>query len=243
VLLLDEAHPADPALDLAISHALLRQVAQRSLPALRRVYRPAATVAFGRLDALREGYGAAVAAAAGHGFAPVLRTVGGHAAAYTDRALVVEDIEPHDGLAVDVEGRFERFSQGLSRALAELGVDAHVGEIPGEYCAGRFSVGAGGVKLAGVAQRVISGASLVSAAIVVGDGAVVRAVLVDVYARLALEWDPATAGAVDDLVPGAAVEDVRRVLSSGEPVPLPQATLTLARSLRADPGAPARRSS
>jgi hypothetical protein len=38
--------------------------------------------------------------------------------------------------------------------------------------------------------------------IVVADSAPIRAVLEASYAALGLEWDPATAGAADDLVPG-----------------------------------------
>jgi octanoyl-[GcvH]:protein N-octanoyltransferase len=44
--------------------------------------------------------------------------------------------------------------------------------------------------------------------IVVENSAPIRKVLTDSYAALGLEWDPATAGAVDDLVPGVNVEAV-----------------------------------
>ena len=65
-----------------------------------------------------------------------------------------------------------------------------MGEVPGEYCPGAFSVNARGqVKLAGTAQRLIHGAALLGANVVVGDGAGVRAVVRDVYAALELEWD------------------------------------------------------
>src|SRR5439155_23588238 len=47
--LLEESTPDDPALDLAVSHALLRRVAARDAPATMRLYRPGPTVAFGRL--------------------------------------------------------------------------------------------------------------------------------------------------------------------------------------------------
>ncbi len=107
--------------------------------------------------------------------------------------------------------RFRAEGERLAGALATLGVDARVGEVPGEYCPGAYSVNARGrVKLVGTAQRLIRGGALLGASIVVGDGVGVRAVLRDVYAALELEWDDATAGAVDDEVPGvtlAAVED------------------------------------
>ena len=73
------------ALELAVSHALLTRVAARraAADAARLPARPA--VAFGKLDTLRPGYPAAVAAARAHGYEPVLRLPGGHAAAYHAR--------------------------------------------------------------------------------------------------------------------------------------------------------------
>ena len=65
-----------------------------------------------------------------------------------------------------------------------MGIVARVGELPGEYCAGEWSVNAAGVKLAGTAQRSIRGASLVTAMLIVEGGARLRAALVDVYAAL-----------------------------------------------------------
>ena len=51
-----------------------------------------------------------------------------------------------------------------------------MGEVPGEYCPGRWSVNAGGArKLAGIGQRVISGGAHVGTVIVVDDAAAVRA--------------------------------------------------------------------
>ena len=73
------------ALELAISHALLTRVAAGELPSTLRIYRPAPAVAFGKLDTLRPGYAAAVDAARAHGYEPVLRLPGGHAAAYNAR--------------------------------------------------------------------------------------------------------------------------------------------------------------
>ena len=239
VRLLEESTPGDPSLDLAVSHALLRRVAAREAPATVRLYRPGPTVAFGRLDALREGFAHATEAARAHGFTPVLRSVGGHAAAYTGGAIVYEEITPQERLAVEVRERFEDVSGLLVAALVSLGADARVGEIPGEYCPGEFSVNAGGnVKLVGVAQRVVARAALVSAVVVVRDGERVRAVLRDVNARLGVEWEPRTAGALADVVPGVDVAAVRDALVAHraravplQPASLDADTLALAREL------------
>src|SRR3712207_7304772 len=53
--------------------------------------------------------------------------------------------------------RFTAMAELVRAALARLGVPAQVGELPGEYCPGAWSLHAGGVKLAGIAQRVITG--------------------------------------------------------------------------------------
>jgi octanoyl-[GcvH]:protein N-octanoyltransferase len=189
------------AFELAISHALLTRVAARELPTTLRIYRPAPAVAFGKLDTLRPGYGAALDAARGHGYEPVLRLPGGHAAAYNRESLCVDVVWALDDPIPGTHGRFAAEGERLAGALRTLGVDARVGEVPGEYCPGAYSVNARGrSKLIGTAQRVVRGAALLGASIVVGDGPGVRAVLDDVYAALDFAWDASTAGAIDEEV-------------------------------------------
>ncbi|QEC47362.1 lipoate--protein ligase family protein [Baekduia soli] len=241
MLLLDVAHPEDPALDLAVSHALLRRVGAGALGPVVRVCRPGPTMAFGRLDALRPGYGQAAAAAAAHGFTPVLRLGGGRAAGYDHGSVLVEITTPTERIASGIEERFEDATALLVATLEAVGADPAVGELPGEYCPGRFSIHAGGrIKVAGTAQRSIRGASLVAAAIVVEGGDRLRAALVDVYAALGLSWDPATAGAVEDVAAGVGAGDVQEAVLDAlrrrgplEPAALDDATLELARGLRA----------
>jgi octanoyl-[GcvH]:protein N-octanoyltransferase len=91
------------------------------------------------------------------------------------------------------------------------------------------------VKLIGTAQRLVRGGALLGASVVVGDGPGVRAVLRDVYAALELEWDDATAGAVDEEVPGITPDAVEAALVAAygdlEPAALDPATLALAHRL------------
>ncbi|MCW3003505.1 MAG: lipoate--protein ligase family protein [Conexibacter sp.] len=231
-------HPQDPVLDAAITHALLRRVGAGELGAVARVLRPGPTMAFGRLDTLVPGFEAARDAAAAHGLTPIVRLGGGHAAGYDEGSLLVELIRPQRTIAEGIADRFAGATALLVEALAALGVHARVGELPGEYCAGAWSVNAAGVKLAGTAQRSIRGASLVTAMVVAEGGARLRAALVDVYAALQLDWRPQTAGAADDLLPGLRATDVERAviatlaahesLTAGE---LDRATLELAREL------------
>jgi octanoyl-[GcvH]:protein N-octanoyltransferase len=208
VLLLQDGHPADPAADIAASGDLLRQVAAGERGPVARVFVPGPTMAFGRLDALRPGYAAAREAAAAHGYTPVLRLGGGHAAGYDEGSVIVELTTPAATIAEGLAERFEAGTLLLVDALRAAGVPAELGELPGEYCPGRWSVHAGGVKVAGTAQRTVRGASLLAAAVLVQGGDRLRAALVDVYAALRLDWDPRTAGAAEDVAPGVTASAV-----------------------------------
>lgn len=204
--------------DIALSHALLRRAEAPDVAPVLRLYRPGSTVAFGRVDALRPGFGAAVAAARAHAFDPVVRGPGGRAAAYHDGSLVLDvigpDVAPRAGIA-------ERFAGALARvvdALGRLGIEASAGQLPGEYCPGAFSViaprarpGPGGevaVKLGGAAQRVVRGAWHVSVSLVVAEPDPLRRVLEDVYRRLDYPLEPSTVGAVSDIARGVTVEEM-----------------------------------
>ena len=199
-------------LDLNYALELLSEVKTGSREAMLRFYRPEPTVAFGQRDAKLPGFAAAEAAARKNGFQPVIRKAGGRAAAYHQGTLVVDHIQREDDAILGAKARFAFFAELFTQALKSLGVDAGVGEIPGEYCPGEFSVYGRGpahsIKLVGTAQRVVAGAWLFSSVIVVENSAPIRAVLADSYAALGLEWDPATAGAAEDLRPGLTVDDV-----------------------------------
>jgi octanoyl-[GcvH]:protein N-octanoyltransferase len=237
VHLLRESFSEPPALDIAVSHALLQRVALGQLGAVARLYRPAPTMAFGRLDTLRPGFAAAGAAAREHGFEPIVRLAGGHAAAYHELSLIYEEITPELDVTAGLHERFRDVAALLAGALDRLGIDARVGEITGEYCAGAYTVSASDrVKLVGIAQRAIRGAALVTAFVLVGGGARLRSALVDVYGALDLEWDPSTAGALHDVLPGASIVDVEEAILASHRRGLAvdtvdEATLALAREL------------
>jgi octanoyl-[GcvH]:protein N-octanoyltransferase len=204
--------PGGAASQLAMSQALLERVGSGGPPLAARLYVPDPTVAFGRVDTFRPGFDAAVACSREHGFEPVLRAPGGRAAAYHERAVVLELVAADPDPRSRITDRFAGTADLVVGALRALGVPAVAGELPGEYCPGRFSVLAGGVKLGGIAQRVVAGASLTGIAIVVEDGARVRAVLEDVSRALDYVFDPATAGAVADVMPGVTAPDVETAL-------------------------------
>ncbi len=111
--------------------------------------------------------------------------------------------EPAERPTAETHDRFALIAGIVAGALRRLGVDARIGEVPGEYCPGAWSVNArGAVKLAGIGQRIVAGGAHVGGVLVVTDGALLRETLDPVYAALGLEWDPATAGAVEDEAAG-----------------------------------------
>lgn len=213
VALLEGRAGDDPALEVALQESLLAMVAAGTHPPVVRCYRPLATVAFGRRDGFLPGFSRAAAAAREQGFDPVIRAAGGRAAAYDEGCLVLDEVMAEPDSMRSVRERFAGEAQRQARALRSLGVDARVGQVPGEYCPGEFSVNARGrTKLAGAAQRIVRGGWLFSTVVVVSSARTVRAVLEDVYGELGLDWDPSTTGSVADEVAGVDVEDVRRAL-------------------------------
>jgi len=237
--LLEGSAGADPTLDVALPHALLGLVAEGRRGGVLRHYRPHATVAFGRRDSFLPGFAQAAAAARRLGFTPVVRGAGGHAATYDEGCLVFDLIAPEADAMVGIQTRFAGEAELQAQALRSLGVDARVGEVPGEYCPGEFSVNARGrVKLIGAAQRIVRGAWLLSSVVVVEGAPALQAVLEDVYEALGLEWDPQTTGSVADEAPGVGIEDVRKALLAGygrryelSPAALDEAELDRAREM------------
>jgi octanoyl-[GcvH]:protein N-octanoyltransferase len=199
--LFTHSFPDNPALDTAVSRALMLRVAAGELPSTLRLARPGRMLAFSKRDVVAPGYRDAVRAARAAGFEPAVRLAGGRAAVFHEGTLELAharaDEEPRDG----IHSRFLSTAALIARAASGLGVDARVGEVSGEYCPGRYSVNAGGArKLAGLGQRVVAGGSHTGAVIVVNGAEQVRAALVPVYEALDIDWDPATVGAVADEV-------------------------------------------
>jgi octanoyl-[GcvH]:protein N-octanoyltransferase len=232
--LLTDSFPDDPALDTAVSRALLERVGAGELPETLRLARPGPMVAFAKQDAIAAGYGAAVEAARAHGFEAVLRMAGGRAAVFHEGTLelahAVPDPDPRPGI-------HERFRDTADLLTHALGADARIGEIPGEYCPGGYSINLGGrVKVAGIGQRLIRGAAHVGAVVVASGGARIAEVLVPVYGALGLDFDPTTAGEVgvplESLVSAVCAEYAERyelVTEALDPV-----TLELAHTLRTE---------
>lgn len=210
---LHDSFEDDPALDAGVSRALMLRVAGGELPETLRIAHPGTTVAFAKRDAVTEGYDEAVRAARAQGFETTLRLAGGRAAVFHDGTMEVGHAAAEEEPRAGIHDRFERTASRLARALGRLGVDARVGEVPGEYCPGRYSVNArGAVKLAGIGQRIVGGGSHTGVVLVVSGEQRINEVLRPAYEALGLPWEPRVTGSVATESPGTSWDAVRDAL-------------------------------
>lgn len=91
----------------------------------------------------------------------------------------------------------------------------------------------GDLKLVGTGQRIVRGAVLLTAVVVVADAAPLRDVMAAAYLDLGLELDPVTVGSLSDVVPGVRLDDVVDVLGEAlaERLPLGEPDLVGGRRL------------
>jgi len=151
ITLTTDRFPGKPGFDAAVSRAVLGRVASGDLPETLRLYVPERLVAFGSRDAVEPAYQAATRAAAAAGFGAYLRLAGGRAAVFHEHTISFGWAIPTPDPRSTIEERFGEIGGILTAALESLGVDARVGEITGEYCAGTHSINAGGrTKLIGI---------------------------------------------------------------------------------------------
>src|SRR5215218_4280137 len=210
-----EGFEAAASRSTAVARAVMVRVASGELPATFRLHRPGRILAFSKQDAASAGFGDAVKAASAAGFEPVIRLAGGRAAVYHEETLALSWAVPDRRPSARTEARFRELAQLLQGALCDLGADARIGEVPGEYCPGAWSVNArGATKLAGTGQRLIAGAAHRGAVIVGQDSRSVRDVLIPVYEALRLAWDPRTAGSVEDEAETVTTEGVEGAILS-----------------------------
>lgn len=204
----------DPTVDTALSRAILQRVDAGELPATLRLSRPGRIVAFSRQDARSDGFEAAVTGARSVDFAPVLRLAGGRAAVFTPSTIAFAWAVPAD---VPVDGVVERFSTmaaALTSAISGFGIDARIGEVPGEYCAGRWSVNvAGRRKVAGIGQRLLRHSAHTGGVVVVADAAAVNRALDPVYAAMDVAWEPDVTGAIGAYA-AVSWQDVRSAIAA-----------------------------
>jgi octanoyl-[GcvH]:protein N-octanoyltransferase len=174
---------AEAALDVGVSHALLEQAREAV-----RVWRPASTaLSLGRLDVRSPRAAELAPLARAAGGTPVRRLAGGRAAIVDPGCLCVGWVQPEPVLA-ESQLRYRVLARAIVGALADVGVAARLGEVAGEWCPGAMSVQGPNGKLAGLAQRVVSGAAWCEALIVIERAPALHLLGERVHALLGIPW-------------------------------------------------------
>jgi octanoyl-[GcvH]:protein N-octanoyltransferase len=170
-----------------------------------RLRRPKPTAAFSPQDTNHPRYDEARQQALANGFQPIKRGTGGRLSIFDEAALGVTLIAPHADPHAYLLERYDFFAGAIAGAMRELGVDARVGEVPNEYCPGKYSINAEGrIKLVGIAQRMNKYGYQMGAVVAVQRSEKACRAIVDAYETMHMPFDPATYGAVQDVVSGVS---------------------------------------
>ena len=188
---------------MAVSHALRNRSTVDGLGALR-LWRPLSpALSVGRVDARHPRLPEVLALARAAGVAPVRRLAGGHAATLDSGCLCLGWAQPHPRLE-ESGARYELIAAAIATALRALGVESSLGESPGEWCPGAWSVQGSSGKLAGLAQRVVSGGAWCEALIVITAAPELRRLARQVHHVLGLQWSDSAQGELAGLLPDQA---------------------------------------
>lgn len=249
----------DAPLDTAVSRAILQQVSDGHLPETIQIGRPSRVVAFGKHDALSPTFFDAVSLAREKGFTPTVRIAGGRAVVFHEHTIRFTWTTPTQNPVKEIKQRFATVAQHVVQTLTFFGAEAVIGEVPGEYCPGKYSVHVlrsgrapertavkvpsikvPSIKVMGSGQRLARAASQVSGMVVVKDSESVNRVLVPIYEVLELEMDPLLTGSVADVVEvdtDALGARLAHEMASGREIlqaTIEPHTLRIAKNLRAD---------
>lgn len=209
ISLVTDSYPAISGLDTTLARALLQSVSAGDTGETFRMYSPGRVMAFGKRDTVTAGFAEAAIAAREHGYVPLVRLAGGRAAVFHEGTLAFGWTMPIDDPRSGIQERFETLAELVVRAFARLGLNSAIGEVPGEYCPGRFSIHhSGSRKVMGVGQRLARDAAHVGGVIVVTGADIINEVLRPVYAALGVDFDPAVTGAISDVVPDVTITSV-----------------------------------
>jgi octanoyl-[GcvH]:protein N-octanoyltransferase len=174
---------------------------------------PRPTAAFSPQDTTHPNYVRIKELAKEKGFEPIERGTGGRLTMFDENALAITLIQPHENPHAHTIKRYDVFSAIIANALKALGVDARVGELPNEYCPGKYSINANDrVKLVGIAQRMNRHCVQMGAIIAIEPSEKACTAIAEAYDAMGLPFDPATYGAVTDLIASATYENVKDVI-------------------------------
>ncbi len=200
-----------PEEGFGLQQAVLEEIAAGSRGSTALLWTSSRYIGATRPETRLSGFGEATRLAEEAGFPVLVRNSGGGAVAANEGSISFSLTFPVEDLR---HGLYERYTEGVElvvAALGRLGARAEAGEVEGEFCPGAYSVrsdGHSGVKIAGLAQRVVRRAARVEALVLVTKTAEIRSVLEGFYGALGLPFRPES---VADL-PGGV--DVPRAISA-----------------------------
>jgi octanoyl-[GcvH]:protein N-octanoyltransferase len=194
----------------------------------------------GRLDLRHPRAGEVLELALQAGVPAVKRLAGGRAVALNAGCLCLGWAQPNPRME-DSGSRYEATATAIVQALGKLGIGATLAEARGEWCPGAWSVQGPRGKLAGLAQRVISGGAWCEALIVIERDPMLTLLSRRVHGALELTWRKEAQGELAQLLPGRAdlhcalgdalVDVLSATWRDLDPQPLPQLVRARAREL------------
>ena len=194
----------DPEDGFGLQQAILEDVAAGERGPTALAWTSSRYVGATRPETRLPGFLEAARAAKSLGFPILVRNSGGGAVAANEGSVSFSLTFPVEDLR---HGLYERYAEGVdlvAAALRRLGVEAEGGEVDGEFCPGAHSVrsgGPGGVKHAGLAQRVTRRAARLEALILVTQTGELVPVLQRFYGALSLPFRPGSVGDLPATVP------------------------------------------
>jgi octanoyl-[GcvH]:protein N-octanoyltransferase len=212
--LIDDTSVADAARPTPSEYAAWAKLNLMSLrpqdEAIIRLRRPRPTAAFSPQDTTHPDYHRIKEMARANGFEPIERGTGGRLTMFDEKALAITIIAPHADPQKYMMQRYTKFAGAIAAAMVNLGIDARIGELPNEYCPGKFSINAEGkVKLVGIAQRMIRNCYQMGAIIAVDRSENACTAIAEAYRAMGLPFDPATYGAISERAPHVTYDSVR----------------------------------
>ena len=188
---------SNPEDGFGLQQALLEEVAAGERASTALAWTSSRYVGATHLETRLPGFGAAIKEAGKLGFPVLVRNSGGGAVAANEGSISFSLTFP---VADMRRGLYERYSEGadlIIAALKRVGIEAEAGEVEGEFCPGEYSVrsgGPGGIKVAGLAQRVTRRAARLEALILVTQTPSLVPVLAKFYGALDLPFRPESIG-------------------------------------------------
>jgi octanoyl-[GcvH]:protein N-octanoyltransferase len=157
----------DPALNYALDLAIAEHVADEKVPDTVRLWQPGRCLAVGRFDNRLPQFQEAVRHMKSRGVVLVRRMSGGKAVWQDHGYLNFSVIAHRRSRVMGIPEAYQRFSEGLSLGLRDLGLETEFKHVAEAFCDGPYDLAVRGKKLVGTAQVQRRGCLIVHGTILV----------------------------------------------------------------------------